>query len=98
MVYYSLTILYLTGRLILIDAHHHPLRLRASAIRKVMASFVNGLVADVRKVPVEIELKELVTRLNENEKQLSRTELSVLDTMIECLDVTSHSLGVLAAL
>ena len=63
-----------------------------------MATFINGLVADVRKVPVELDIKDLVGRLNDSEEQLSRTELSVLDTMIECLDVTSHSLGVLAAL
>lgn len=63
-----------------------------------MATFINSLVADVRKVPAEIAMKDLVTRLNDSQEQLSRTDLSVLDTMIECLDVTSHSLGVLAAL
>lgn len=63
-----------------------------------MATFINGLVADVRKVPGELDIKDLVSRLNESEEQLSRTEPSVLNTMIECLDVTLHSLGVLAAL
>ena len=63
-----------------------------------MANFINGLVADVRKVPGEVSVKDLVSRLKESEEQLSKTELPVLDTMIECLDMTTHSLGVMAAL
>ena len=63
-----------------------------------MASFVDNLVAEVRKVLAGSDLKELVAKLNKHEEQLSQVELSVLDTMIECLDMTSHSLGVLAAL
>ncbi len=63
-----------------------------------MASFIDSLVADVRKVPREGDFKELATRLNQCDEQLSKAELSVLDTMIECLDMNAHSLGVLAAL
>lgn len=63
-----------------------------------MASFVDSLVADVRKVQGEGEFQELVARLNQCEEQLSKVEVSVLDTMIECLDVSTHSLGVMAAL
>lgn len=63
-----------------------------------MASFVDSLVADVRKVQGEGEFQELVARLNQCEEQLSKVEVSVLDTMVECLDVSTHSLGVMAAL
>lgn len=63
-----------------------------------MASFVDSLVADVRKVPAEGGFQELATKLNQCEEQLAKMELRVLDTMIECLDASTHSLGVLAAL
>ena len=63
-----------------------------------MASFVDNLVASVRKVSGEGEFQELTVRLNQCEEQLSKVELPVLDTMIECLGVSTHSLGVLAAL
>lgn len=63
-----------------------------------MASFVDTLVADVRKVPRDGDFKDLASRLNQCEEQLSKAELSVLDTIVECLDMNAHSLGVLAAL
>lgn len=63
-----------------------------------MASLVDSLVAEVRKVPADGNFGELTARLNHNVEQLSKMDLSVLDTMIECLDVSTHSLGVLAAL
>ena len=63
-----------------------------------MASLVDGLVAEVRKVGGDGDLKELVSRLNQNEELLSKVDLPVLDTMIECLELPIHSLGVLAAL
>lgn len=63
-----------------------------------MASFVDSLVADIRKVPSEGNFKELAAKLAQYEEQLSKVDVSVLDTMVECLDVSSHSLGVMAAL
>lgn len=63
-----------------------------------MASFVDSIVAEVRKVPPDGDYKELAVKLKQYEEQLSKVDLAVLDTMIECLDPSTHSLGVLAAL
>ena len=63
-----------------------------------MASTVDNLVADIRKVSEKAELKEIAAKLISQEEHLANAELSMLDTMIECLDVSTHSLGVLAAL
>lgn len=67
---------------------HHP----------AMATTVDGLVADIRKVSEKTELKEIAAKLISQEEELANVELSMLDTMIECLDVSTHSLGVMAAL
>lgn len=64
----------------------------------IMASLVDNLVADVRKVSAEGEWKELAVKLNQCGDQLSKVDLPVLDTMIECLEIPTHSLGVMAAL
>lgn len=63
-----------------------------------MASSVDSLVAEIRKISAEGEWKELAVRLNQCGEQLSKVDLPVLDTMIECLEVPTHSLGVMAAL
>lgn len=63
-----------------------------------MASFIDSLVADIRKVPLEGDYKELSSRLNQREEQLSKLDISLLDTMMECLDASVHSLGMQAAL
>ncbi len=63
-----------------------------------MATFVDTLVADIRKVSGDLELKELAGKLVAQEEQLSKLEISMLDTMIECLDINFHTLGIMAAL
>ena len=63
-----------------------------------MASVVDNLVAEVRKATCDKEWKELAVKLNQYEEQLSKLDLPALDAMIECLEVSVHSLGVLAAL
>jgi hypothetical protein len=66
-----------------------------------MALIVDNLVAEVRKASVVVpgEWKDLAVKLNQCEEQLSKVEpAAVLDTMVECLQLPTHSLGVLAAL
>ena len=65
---------------------------------RAMASFIDSLVADIRKVSEESEMKELAAKLISQEEQLNKVEVSMLDTIIECLDINSHTLGILAAL
>ena len=58
----------------------------------------DSLVADIRKMSADADFKSLVTKLESNEENIAQLNNSVLDTMIECLDVRNHSLGVMAAL
>ncbi len=63
-----------------------------------MASFVDNIVSEIRKVPAGGDYKALATKLKQYADQLSKTELSVLDNILDCLDITTHSLGVLTVL
>lgn len=63
-----------------------------------MASSTDALVADITKYSKENNFKDLADLLKGHESGLADTDPSVLDTMIECLNSSSHSLGVLAAL
>jgi len=63
-----------------------------------MASTVDNLVADIRKCSGDSEMKELADKLISQEEQLCKLEISMLDTMIECLDISAHTLGIMAAL
>ena len=63
-----------------------------------MASFVDNIVSEIRKVPAEGDYKTLAEKLNQYADQLSKVDHSVLDNIIDCLDITTHSLGVLAVL
>ena len=63
-----------------------------------MASVVDNLVADIRKCSGDSGMKELADKLLSQEDQLSKMEISMLDSIIECLDIGSHTLGVMAAL
>lgn len=40
----------------------------------------------------------MATQLDKYTDQLAQTDCSVLDTMIECLDIKVHSLGIMALL
>lgn len=63
-----------------------------------MALSVDHLVADIRKLSMEREYVSLATQLDKYTDQLAQTDCSVLDTMIECLDIKVHSLGIMALL
>lgn len=63
-----------------------------------MASSTDALVADIRRYSADSDFKGLVSLLQQQEESLAQTDSAVLDTMIECLDSSSHCLGVLAAL
>lgn len=63
-----------------------------------MALSVDHLVADIRKLSMEREYASLATQLDKYSDQLAQTDCSVLDTMIECLDIKVHSLGIMALL
>lgn len=63
-----------------------------------MALSVDHLVADIRKLSMEREYANLATQLDKYSDQLAQTDCSVLDTMIECLDIKVHSLGIMALL
>ena len=63
-----------------------------------MASSTDALVADIRKYSADGDFKGLVALLQQQEESLAQANPAVLDTMIDCLDSSSHCLGVLAAL
>ena len=63
-----------------------------------MAVSTDTLVADIRKHSEDESFKILSVILQRHEEALAQTDMAVLDTMIECLDMRNHSLGVLAAM
>ena len=64
----------------------------------VMSMTTDSLVADIRKMSNESDFKTLITKLESSQKHIAQLSNAVLDTVIECLDVRNHSLGVMAAL
>ena len=63
-----------------------------------MSVSTDSLVADIRKMSGDADFKSLITKLDSSEEHISQLNNTVLDTMIECLDMRNHSLGVMAAL
>ena len=82
-----------------ISAHHSHQTLEAQlAITIVMSMTTDSLVADIRKMSNESDFKTLITKLESSQEHIAQLSNAVLDTVIECLDVRNHSLGVMAAL
>ena len=63
-----------------------------------MSVSTDSLVADIRKMSSDADFKSLITKLESSEEHIAQLNNAVLDTMIECMDVRNHSLGILAAL
>lgn len=63
-----------------------------------MSMTTDSLVADIRKMSNESDFKTLITKLESSQEHIAQLSNAVLDTVIECLDVRNHSLGVMAAL
>ena len=59
---------------------------------------MDQLVGDIRRLSSEGDFKALATQLQTSSDQINQMDKAVLDTVIDCLDVKSHSLGVMAAL
>lgn len=55
-------------------------------------------MSDVRRLSSSGDFKALATQLQSAADQIAATDVSVLDSVIECLDCRQHSLGVMAAL
>ena len=63
-----------------------------------MSVSTDSLVADIRKMSGDADFKSLITKLESCEEHIAQLTNAVLDTMIECLDMRNHSLGVMSAL
>ena len=63
-----------------------------------MSISTDTLVADIQKMSADSDFKSLITKLESSEEHIAQLSNGVLDTMIECLDMRNHSLGVMAAL
>jgi hypothetical protein len=63
-----------------------------------MSMTTDSLVADIRKMSGDSDFKTLITKLESSQEHIAQLSNAVLDTVIECLDVRNHSLGVMAAL
>ncbi len=63
-----------------------------------MSMTTDSLVADIRKMSGDSDFKTLITKLESSQEHVAQLSNAVLDTVIECLDVRNHSLGVMAAL
>lgn len=63
-----------------------------------MASSTDALVADIRKYSIGGDFKGLVALLQQQSEVLSQTDPPYLDTITDCLDASTHCLGLLAVL
>lgn len=63
-----------------------------------MSVSTDSLVADIRKMSADSDFDSLMTKLDSSQEHIAQLNNPVLDTMIECLDMRNHSLGVMAAL
>ena len=90
----------MTSRLLPISAHHSHQTLEAAQqiSSLAMSMTTDSLVADIRKMSNESDFKTLITKLESSQEHIAQLSNAVLDTVIECLDVRNHSLGVMAAL
>ena len=59
---------------------------------------MDRLVSDIRRLSSDGDFKSLSGQLQGSMDQISSMDISVLDSIIDCLDSRQHSLGVMAAL